>query len=135
CAPPRTSPPFFRSQPSVLSGKVALMLQAASSTPTVDSLPAAPTDGPEPHDSLKSRTFVGLMLTQFLGATNDNILKWLAIGIRKQYFTAGSETSFVLAVGSACLVLPYIPLAAVAGFLADRYSKTAVIRYNKLAEI
>ncbi len=112
-----------------------MMLQTTSSSPASESSPAAGPDDSTPRDSLKSLTFVGLLLTQFLGATNDNILKWLAIGIGKQYFPAPSQMSFVLAVGSACLVLPYIPLAALSGFLADRYSKTAVIRYNKLAEI
>lgn len=111
------------------------MLQTDSSSPAIDSSPSDTAGASAQHDRLTSATFMGLLLTQFLGATNDNILKWLAIGIGKQYFTHASETSFVLAVGSACLVLPYIPLASVAGFLADRYSKTAVIRYNKLAEI
>jgi len=41
----------------------------------------------------------------------------------------------VLAVGSACLVLPYLFLAAPAGYLADRYSKRDVIVRCKIAEI
>jgi len=40
---------------------------------------------PQQRDSLMSRTFIGLLLTQFLGTTNDNILRWLVIGIGKQY--------------------------------------------------
>lgn len=86
------------------------------------------------RDRLRSVTFIGLLLTQFLGATNDNILRWLVIGIGKEY-VAQEQISLVLAIGSACLVLPYILLAAVAGFLADRFGKRDVIRYCKIGEI
>jgi acyl-[acyl-carrier-protein]-phospholipid O-acyltransferase/long-chain-fatty-acid--[acyl-carrier-protein] ligase len=86
------------------------------------------------RDRLTSLTFLGLLLTQFLGATNDNILRWLVIGLGKEYVEPG-QMSTVLAVGSGCLVLPYILLAAPAGYLADRYSKRDVIVRCKIAEI
>ncbi len=37
--------------------------------------------------------------------------------------------------GTVCLVLPYLLLAAPAGYLADRYPKRSVIVGCKLAEI
>src|SRR3954468_6991783 len=86
------------------------------------------------HESLQSATFIGLLVTQFLGAANDNILRWLVIGIGKEYFDK-PHTSAVLAVGSGCLVLPYLILAAPAGYLADRFSKREVIVRCKVAEI
>jgi acyl-[acyl-carrier-protein]-phospholipid O-acyltransferase / long-chain-fatty-acid--[acyl-carrier-protein] ligase len=86
------------------------------------------------RDRLMSTTFVGLLLTQFLGATNDNILRWLVIGIGKEYVDK-LHMSTVLSVGSGCLVLPYLLLAAPAGYLADRYSKRDVIIRCKVAEI
>src|SRR4051794_10338597 len=89
---------------------------------------------PQQQDSLRSTTFIGLLLTQFLGATNDNILRWLVIGVGKELVTP-SQISTVLAVGSGCLVLPYLLLAAPAGYLADRFSKRSVIVWCKLAEI
>jgi acyl-[acyl-carrier-protein]-phospholipid O-acyltransferase/long-chain-fatty-acid--[acyl-carrier-protein] ligase len=85
-----------------------------------------------------SLTFLGLLFTQFLGATNDNVLRWLVIGIGKEYFvTQGhpERISAVLSAGSACLVLPYLLLAAPAGYLADRFSKREVIVNCKIAEI
>src|SRR6476646_3963458 len=92
-------------------------------------------DGEPPqHASLRSTTFIGLLVTQFLGAANDNILRWLVIGIGKEYVDK-QHISAVLAVGSGCLVLPYLILAAPAGYLADRYSKREVIVRCKLAEI
>ena len=89
---------------------------------------------PPQRDRLRSMTFIGLLLTQFLGATNDNILRWLVIGIGKEYVDK-LHISTVLAVGSGCLVLPYLLLAAPAGYLADRFSKRDVIIRCKVAEI
>ena len=82
--------------------------------------------------SLISKSFLGLLFTQFLGATNDNILRWLVIGIGKDY--AGVNVSNLLALGTAVFVLPYILLAAPAGYLADRYSKRQVIVLCKVGE-
>ena len=112
------------------------MFEAAP--PSSDSLRSGADDEAEKQDHLLSITFLGLLLTQFLGATNDNILRWLVIGIGKEYVNSGHiglETSTVLAFGSACFVLPYILLAAPAGYLADRFSKRDVIVACKVAEI
>ena len=86
---------------------------------------------PREH-SLVSASFLGLLLTQFLGATNDNILRWLVIGIGKDY--PGVNVSNLLALGTAVFVLPYILLAAPAGYLADRFSKRQVIVLCKVGE-
>lgn len=83
---------------------------------------------------LLSASFLGLLMTQFLGATNDNILRWLIIGIGKDYFDPG-QVSFILSLGLAVFVAPYILLAAPAGYLADRFSKRTVIVACKMAEV
>jgi acyl-[acyl-carrier-protein]-phospholipid O-acyltransferase/long-chain-fatty-acid--[acyl-carrier-protein] ligase len=114
------------------------MLQTDSPPLSTDSPPQEPHAAVEQRESLFSATFLGLLLTQFLGATNDNVLRWLVIGIGKEYFVAHGHPeriSAVLSAGSACLVLPYLLLAAPAGFLADRFSKRDVIVYCKVAEI
>ncbi|MCH7753368.1 MAG: MFS transporter, partial [Planctomycetes bacterium] len=84
--------------------------------------------------SLLAGSFLGLLVTQFLGAANDNILRWLVIGIGKE-LVAEDQVSWILAAGSAAFVLPYVLLAAPAGYLADRYSKQKVIVTCKVAEI
>ncbi|MGE0608183.1 MAG: acyl-[ACP]--phospholipid O-acyltransferase [Pirellulales bacterium] len=89
---------------------------------------------------LMSGSFLGLLVTQLLGALNDNVFRWLVVPIAKQMFIpmVGDETraeSLALSVGLACLVAPYLLLAAPAGYLADRYSKRAVIVNCKIAEI
>ncbi len=93
-----------------------------------------PSGGPHPTAGLGSLTFVGLLLTQFLGATNDSITRWLVIGVGKA-ITGGIDENVILVVGSCCFILPYILLAAPAGYLADRFSKRSVIVWCKFVEI
>jgi acyl-[acyl-carrier-protein]-phospholipid O-acyltransferase/long-chain-fatty-acid--[acyl-carrier-protein] ligase len=92
--------------------------------------------GPEPPPlggPLWTTGFVGLLATQFLGAVNDNIFRWLVIGIGKEMVPPES-VSYVLMGGTACFVLPFLLLAAPAGYLADRYSKRTVLVGCKAAE-
>ncbi|HRX80194.1 MAG TPA: MFS transporter, partial [Pirellulaceae bacterium] len=97
---------------------------------------AAPSDeasNPLQQGSLRSPSFIGLLLTQLLTATNDNVFRWLVIGIGKDYYP--DNVSGVLTAGSACFLLPYLLLAAPAGYLADRFSKRTVIVACKVAEV
>lgn len=84
--------------------------------------------------SLLAGSFLGLLVTQFLGAANDNILRWLVIGLAKQFVSA-ENVNWILAEGSVMFVLPYVLLAAPAGYLADRFSKQKVIVICKAAEV
>ena len=81
-----------------------------------------------------SRSFLGLLATQFLGAMNDNMFRWLVVPIGKD-MVGPERAATALSVGLACFVLPYILLAAPAGYLADRFSKRTVIVGCKVAEI
>ena len=74
---------------------------------------------------------MALLAVQFLGALNDNMFRWLAIKIGMPILGQVETTS----LGLTCFTLPYLLLATVAGFLADRYDKRAVIVGCKLAEI
>lgn len=93
---------------------------------------------------LLSPGFLGLLATQFLTAVNDNIFRWLVIGIGKDHVTDYAKShgggtwlteGNVLMAGTACFVLPYLVLAAPAGYLADKYRKRQVIVACKIAEI
>jgi acyl-[acyl-carrier-protein]-phospholipid O-acyltransferase/long-chain-fatty-acid--[acyl-carrier-protein] ligase len=85
-------------------------------------------------EGVLNRSFLGLLVTQFLGAMNDNIFRWLVVPIGKHI--AGPEhAATALAAGLACLVLPFILFASHAGYLADRYSKRNVIVGCKIAEV
>jgi acyl-[acyl-carrier-protein]-phospholipid O-acyltransferase/long-chain-fatty-acid--[acyl-carrier-protein] ligase len=102
-----------------------------------ESLPPEPPPEPLPEDrrvGLSSPSFVGLLLTQFLVAWNDNMFRWLIVPIGQDLAGEGNE-ALVLSVGLACFVLPYLLLAAPAGWLADRFSKRTIIVGCKAAEV
>jgi acyl-[acyl-carrier-protein]-phospholipid O-acyltransferase / long-chain-fatty-acid--[acyl-carrier-protein] ligase len=90
--------------------------------------------GQEGAQTIWSVSFWGLLLTQFLTTTNDNVFRWLVIGIGKDYVDS-ANAAYVLMAGTNCFILPYILLAAPSGYLADRYSKRRVITVLKFAEI
>lgn len=82
---------------------------------------------------LRSASFIGLLITQMLGAANDNIFRWFVIGIGKEQFP--TNIAGILMAGTACMVAPYILFATHAGYFADRYSKRSVIVWCKVIEI
>lgn len=104
------------------------------------------------REGLLSRSYLGLLLTQFLGAMNDNIVRWFCVWIGKDLvseahifrwfsswigkeFVAEDYESAILSIGLVMLVLPFILLAGPAGYLADRFSKRQVIIGCKVAEV
>ncbi len=91
-------------------------------------------EGGRRQRSLSSISFIALLLTQLLTAVNDNVFRWLAIGIGKDYVDP-SHVGNILMAGTACFVIPYLVLAAPAGYLADRFSKRQVIIGCKIAEV
>ncbi|MFQ5735097.1 MAG: MFS transporter, partial [Planctomycetaceae bacterium] len=90
--------------------------------------------GPQPKSSgaLSSASFQGLLVTQFLGAMNDNMFRWLVVSIAGRSEVIGTAA---LPLGLACFTVPYLVFASFAGFLADRFSKRTVIVGCKVAEI
>jgi len=81
--------------------------------------------------SIGSASFLGLVFTQFLGAFNDNMFRWLAVPIGQRTMDATQA----LTLGGVLFTLPYLLLAPLSGSLADRYSKRTVIVLCKVAEI
>lgn len=110
------------SAPTVSISPNSSLLPASSIEATIDC-----------RGGLASRSFVGLVITQFLGAMNDNMFRWLVVPIGKDLVGA-EHAATALSVGLACLVLPFIVLAAPAGYMADRFSKRSVLVGCKVAE-
>ncbi|MFG0328907.1 MAG: MFS transporter [Phycisphaerales bacterium] len=84
---------------------------------------------------LLQRGFVSLLVTQFLGAANDNILKQILIfmvtkGLWQNALGDGGQGYIAL-----CMTIPFILLSGYAGRFADRRSKTQVALFVKIAEI
>ena len=86
---------------------------------------------------LRTRRFLPLFLTQFLGAFNDNVFK-NALVVLITYVIAvesGQNAQILVTVAAGIFILPYVLFSALAGLIADRYDKARLIRYVKIAEI
>ncbi len=105
------------------SQATAVPPRAAAAAPVADT-----------RGGLWTRSFLGLLVTQFLVSLNDNMFRWLIVPIGMDLLGA-EHANRALSLGLACLVLPYIFLAAPAGYLADRFSKRTVIIGCKVAEV
>lgn len=77
---------------------------------------------------------IALNITQFLGAMNDNILKLLIIFYLIQQQGA-AKAGVITALVGAAFAVPFLLFSAVAGCLADRYSKARVSVWVKLLEV
>ncbi len=109
-------------------------MSASDTNSVTDKSAAQENKRPGPPESLRSVSFWALLATQLLTAINDNTFRWLAVGIGKDYVDPANVGN-VLMAGTACFVLPYLLLAAPAGYLADRFDKRNVIVGCKIVEI
>ena len=86
---------------------------------------------------LKTRRFLPLFLTQFLGAFNDNAFK-NALIILLTYHAAGKvsvDPRLLVTASAGIFILPFFLFSALAGQLADKLEKSRLIRIVKLVEI
>lgn len=77
--------------------------------------------------------FGWLNLTQFLGALNDNVFKFLVFFFLVDHLGLDGATTITLA--SAVFVIPFLLFSQSAGVLADRLSKRSIIVASKVAEL
>src|SRR5260370_40559849 len=82
----------------------------------------------QPAESLKSRTYVGLILAQFLAAFNDQAIHIVAI------FYAGDmlvrylgvrhfHDKDVISIVTACFISPFLFFSTLAGVAGGQYTK------------
>ncbi len=86
---------------------------------------------------LKEKRFLPLFLTQFLGSFNDNLYK-NALVILITYTMADEfkwNTEVIITLAAGIFILPFFLFSSIAGQLADKYEKSRLIRYTKMAEI
>jgi len=74
-------------------------------------------------------SFWGMLTTQFLGAFNDNVFKQLVL------LMAISEGADLQGWATLVFSVPFVLFSGYAGFLSDKFSKTPIIVYSKVAEI
>lgn len=85
----------------------------------------------------RDKYFASFFTLQFFGALNDNLFK-TALVVLLAY--GGIETgemnpAVLVSLAAAIFILPFILLSPLAGQLAERYPKTILTRWIKLAEI
>jgi acyl-[acyl-carrier-protein]-phospholipid O-acyltransferase/long-chain-fatty-acid--[acyl-carrier-protein] ligase len=86
---------------------------------------------------LRSRRFLPLFVTIILGAANDNVFK-NAMVILVLYVIAGQAPvgdSILVTLAMGVFILPFFLFSATAGQLADKFEKSRLVRWIKLAEI
>jgi len=86
---------------------------------------------------LGERRFLPFFLAQFFGAGNDNVFKF-AFTVLATYSAAewgGMDPKSAGAVIGGIFILPFVLFSATAGQLADKYDKSALIRFVKNLEI
>src|SRR5208282_5272654 len=82
---------------------------------------------------LKNSGFRAFLLTQFLGALNDNLYKTV-VSLRAVEVAATSGVNY-LSIALAVFVLPFLLFSGYSGHLADKVSKRTVMIAVKAFEI
>lgn len=80
------------------------------------------------------RSFYLLNATQFLGALNDNIFKFLVIFLLINVQGAENANT-ILSLAGAIFVIPFLLFSSGAGVIADRISKRSIIVFTKGLEL
>lgn len=86
---------------------------------------------------MRSRRFLPLFATQFLGAFNDNVFRFALI-IFVTFTVAeqtGMDTRMLVVTTGGVFILPFFLLSALAGQLADKLEKARLIRHVKTSEV
>src|SRR5262245_65692904 len=87
----------------------------------------------QPADHLRSRTFITLLIAQFLAAFNDQ-----AIHASAMFFAINTKSMTESTAISLMPILFFAPWAifpTLAGYFADKYSKRTTLVFWKFAEI
>ncbi|MEO1038332.1 MAG: MFS transporter [Pseudomonadota bacterium] len=84
-----------------------------------------------------TRRFVPLWLAQTLGAFNDNLFRYslVTLAAYQGFSVLGLEREVMAPIAATAFTLPIFMFSAVAGQLADRYDRTAIMRVTKFIEI
>jgi len=85
----------------------------------------------------RTRRFLPLFLTQFLGAFNDNFFKsaMLMLITYRLADIAGYDSRILVNVAAGVFILPFFLFSAPAGQLADKYERSNLVQLLKIAEI
>ena len=93
-------------------------------------------DSPNQFALLTQRRFAPFFWTQFLGAGNDNLLKFaFTVLVTYQLRVSWLPTELAGPAIGALFIFPFLVCSATSGQLADKYDKATLIRFVKSLEI
>ncbi len=86
---------------------------------------------------LGKRRFAPLFVVQFLGAFNDNLLKFALLFLANYGLYVGQpgKAEQLATIATGLFILPYFLFSALAGQIADAWDKAKLVRFVKGAEI
>ena len=86
---------------------------------------------------LTKRRFSAFYATQFFGAFNDNLIRnaLIVAVVSRSVTLARMSAQSSVALSAVLFILPYFLFSPIAGQLADKFSKTSLIRWLKLSEL
>ncbi|HEY2816389.1 MAG TPA: MFS transporter [Casimicrobiaceae bacterium] len=92
---------------------------------------------PNQFDLLRQRRFAPFFWTQFLAAANDNVFKnaFVVFVAFATVSLVSVDAGMIVNLIGAIFIVPFMLFSATAGQLADKYEKSALIRFIKLFEI
>src|SRR5262245_17149513 len=86
---------------------------------------------------LGKRRFAPLFAVQFLGAFNDNLLKFALLFLANfgLYRAEPDKAELLATIATGLFILPYFLFSALAGQVADAWDKAKLVRAVKAAEV
>lgn len=91
------------------------------------------------YSLFRKRRFLPIFLATFLGAMNDNLLRSGLVVLIAYSGSKGihlpTRPEILVTVCSALLVIPMLLFSSVAGALADKFEKSQLVVWTKLAEL
>lgn len=87
----------------------------------------------QPAENLTNRTFVGLIVAQFLAGFNDQAIH--ASAMFYAIHTGILSETAAIALMPVLFFAPWAIFCTLAGYFADRYSKTMTLRFWKISEV
>ncbi|MBZ0167047.1 MAG: MFS transporter, partial [Candidatus Omnitrophica bacterium] len=87
------------------------------------------------EETTKNTGFHALIVTQFLGALNDNAFRFVIAAIITDTMVQSGGGTLYLSLSIAVFILPFLLFSTFAGYLADKHSKRNVIVGTKVLEV
>jgi len=84
---------------------------------------------------IRDRGFGWMLVTQFLGALNDNVYRFIVTFYIIAHTANRDDANLYINLIAALFVLPYLMFSGYAGQLADNFSKRTVLIASKSVEI